>query len=128
MATTMPPDQTQSWMWSTPKTNTVKNSELTRVHEDLHTARPTQKNLKSLLVWVISDPNFAMKGLLFVGHEITFYEKNQARYRTLFLIFKVMQYLIQYVKHEVMTETEYDRGKVQSHIQQTGSSISGNRK
>lgn len=55
-------------LWNEPKANTVKNPELTRIH----TARPTQSYLKSLLFWLIVIPASALHGKVFISHEIKF--------------------------------------------------------
>lgn len=70
MATTTPPDQTQSRMWNEPKANTVKNSELTIVHE--HYILPGQHGgiLSPFCFGSFVIPSSALHVQVFIGHEL----------------------------------------------------------
>lgn len=128
MATTTLPDQTQSCMWNEPKANTVKNSELTRVHEyyilpGQHTGILSPFCFGSFVIQAS-----ALHEKVFIGHEIKFTRKtNLTQINTLnfsdstgvcavyFVRFNTIQYL---ARPEVSNNTSIfsARGKVQSHI------------
>lgn len=95
MATTTPPDQTQSCMWNEPKANTVKNSELTRVHE--HYTVPGQHRgiLSPFCFGSFVIPASALHGKVFIGHEIKLMREAN--------VTQMITYVRQYTRPAAMT-------------------------